>query len=198
VKKKADLFDQIAPFYGLFYTMQKNSYRQIFGAILPRLDLRPPASVLDVGCGTGALCSALHELGFVVTGIDPAVKMLDIAKKKNVQADIRFVQGSAMAGLPFADNEFDCVLASYVAHGFKSRERFILYREMARVSRNLVLLHDFRSQASIFVDFVEKLEGSDYRNFIRQVEGEMAEIFPKTRTVHVSSRASWYIGENAK
>jgi ubiquinone/menaquinone biosynthesis C-methylase UbiE len=39
-------------------------------------------SVLDIGCGTGACLSALHEMGLQVTGLDPSTYMLDLALEK--------------------------------------------------------------------------------------------------------------------
>lgn len=39
-------------------------------------------SVLDFGCGTGALCEKLAELGHQVLGIDPSEKMIERAKEE--------------------------------------------------------------------------------------------------------------------
>jgi 2-polyprenyl-3-methyl-5-hydroxy-6-metoxy-1,4-benzoquinol methylase len=41
-------------------------------------------TIIDVGCGTGALCSEVYDKGMNVTGIDTAIKMLDIAKEVHV------------------------------------------------------------------------------------------------------------------
>ena len=37
---------------------------------LPRLDLRPDAHVLELGCGTGPVACFLAQLGYRVHGID--------------------------------------------------------------------------------------------------------------------------------
>ena len=39
------------------------------------------ASVLDIGCGTGRTTIPLHKIGFKVTGIDFAPKMIELAKR---------------------------------------------------------------------------------------------------------------------
>jgi SAM-dependent methyltransferase len=39
-------------------------------AALKRRGVRPTASFLEVGCGGGAVAGALHQAGFVVTGVD--------------------------------------------------------------------------------------------------------------------------------
>jgi 2-polyprenyl-3-methyl-5-hydroxy-6-metoxy-1,4-benzoquinol methylase len=41
-----------------------------------------PIDILDLGCGTGLLCNAYAKLGHRVTGVDPALPMLNVARKK--------------------------------------------------------------------------------------------------------------------
>lgn len=71
--------------------------------------LNEQTHVLDLGCGMGATASYLYQhYGVNVVGIDPSLKLLDIAKAKNPFGS--FVKGSGDA-LPFANNRFECVLA---------------------------------------------------------------------------------------
>ena len=52
-------------------------------------------SVLDVGCGTGALASLLASRGISVVGVDPAVASLDVARQKPGADDVRWISGDA-------------------------------------------------------------------------------------------------------
>jgi len=70
------LFNSIAPIYGLFYERQKKRFFEVIEGVNKELDLKEFKTILDVGCGTGALCSVLNEKGLKVTGIDPAEKMI--------------------------------------------------------------------------------------------------------------------------
>jgi 2-polyprenyl-3-methyl-5-hydroxy-6-metoxy-1,4-benzoquinol methylase len=54
-----------------------------------------PLRILDLGCGTGALCNDYAALGHLVTGIDPAPAMLDAARAKPFGAGITWVNTSA-------------------------------------------------------------------------------------------------------
>jgi 2-polyprenyl-3-methyl-5-hydroxy-6-metoxy-1,4-benzoquinol methylase len=53
--------------------------------------------VVDVGCGTGSLAVRLAELGFSVTGVDPAGASLDVARAKPNGELVAWVHGDATA-----------------------------------------------------------------------------------------------------
>jgi len=67
-------------------------------------------SILDLGCGTGRHSIELTRRGYSVTGLDLSQSMLDQAKRKADQENlkVRFMQGDARH-LPF-QNEFDLVI----------------------------------------------------------------------------------------
>jgi SAM-dependent methyltransferase len=71
--------------------------------------------ILDAGCGSGPLFSALRDRGAIVTGIDASAGMLELARRRlGADADLRVAD---LAGpLPFPDDAFDDVIASLVLH----------------------------------------------------------------------------------
>jgi len=54
-------------------------------------------TILDVGCGTGQITCALAERGHVVTGVDPAGPMLDVARACPGGNLVRWIEGDASA-----------------------------------------------------------------------------------------------------
>jgi ubiquinone/menaquinone biosynthesis C-methylase UbiE len=50
-------------------------------------------SVIDIGCGTGNHTLRLSKLGYSVQGVDISQTMLKIARRKDENAKIRFMQG---------------------------------------------------------------------------------------------------------
>ena len=199
------IFSGIAPVYGLFFDRQRRHYDAVLNDVHNALDLPAQASVLDVGCGTGALCSALSERGFVVTGVDPVRRMLDIAARKLSEKPaedptgkpVTLVQASVLERLPFADKSFDLAIASYVAHGMSAPEREVMYAEMSRVARRLVVFHDYNTNRALLTDFAERLEGGDYFAFIQIARTEMERNFRTVRVVDVGPHAAWYVCEPA-
>lgn len=192
--RKIQTFDWIAPIYSLFYAYQKRHYSAILAKMEKEVDLSAYKTIIDIGCGTGALCSVLNQRGFVVTGVDSARKMLNVGAKKRENSAITFVQASALETLPFADKSFDICIASYVAHGLKVHERKILYAEMNRITKHLVIMHDYNEKRSSLIDVVERLERGDYFNFIKLAKSEAEENFADVRVIDVSLRAAWYVG----
>ena len=51
--------------------------------------------VLDVGCGTGTFAVLLADRGFEVTGVDPALASLDVARAKPGGDRVRWIHGDA-------------------------------------------------------------------------------------------------------
>lgn len=194
------LFNTIAPFYGLFYKAQKKHYAKIIEDMGNKLDLTAFKTALDVGCGTGALCSVLNEMGLEVTGVDPAEKMLNIARSKPENKAIRFIEANAVEGLPFDRKTFDISLASYVAHGLQPNERKQMYAEMSRVTSLKVIIYDYNENRSLPITIAEWLEGGDYFRFIRTAKAEMEncecelrQCFSNVEMINVSPQAAWYI-----
>ncbi|MDD2591871.1 MAG: class I SAM-dependent methyltransferase [Erysipelotrichaceae bacterium] len=197
-KIKKELFNIIAPFYAWFFDSQKRLYSNIVDILYD--DISSYKTIIDVGCGTGALSSALTDKGFSVTAIDPAEKMIKIASENPHNISIEFMKADVLIGLPFTDQEYDIAIASYVAHGLNKHNRELMYQEMRRLAKHLVIIHDYNDNRHWFTSFVEWIEGGDYFNFIKHPENELRDCqkelmncFKSVRVVKVGKRANWYI-----
>ena len=84
--------------------------------------------VLEVGCGTGRLATALAERGARVWGVDPSAEMLAQARA-GAGRSVGFKQGRAEE-LPFKDGWFERVVLRLVVH-LVDRSRAL--PELARV-----------------------------------------------------------------
>jgi SAM-dependent methyltransferase len=84
--------------------------------------------VLDIGCGTGAALAVLErEFGCVVAGVDPSPGMLEQARRKLPDADVR---DGVAEELPFADEAFDAAMMMTVVQHVERRRGFMEARRV--------------------------------------------------------------------
>ncbi|GAA4352054.1 class I SAM-dependent methyltransferase [Angustibacter luteus] len=90
--------------------------------------------VLDLGCGTGNAALIAAARGAVVTGVDPAERLLDIARADAAAAglDITFAAGDA-ATIPLPDDSVDAVISVFAV--IFAPDAAAAAAEMARVLR---------------------------------------------------------------
>jgi ubiquinone/menaquinone biosynthesis C-methylase UbiE len=69
-----------------------------------------PGALLEVGVGSGRLLARLSEVGWTVTGLDAAPRMVELARTRVPEAADRISVDRAEA-LPFADESFDVAVA---------------------------------------------------------------------------------------
>jgi ubiquinone/menaquinone biosynthesis C-methylase UbiE len=105
----------------------------------------PGRHVLDVGCGTGADLQFYARAGCHVHGVDVSPTMLKVARKRlGEQADLKLCNAAQM---PFQNESFDLILASYTLHEMPFELRPAVVEEMTRVVKpdGRILLTDFLS-----------------------------------------------------
>ena len=126
-------------------------------AELGRRGVRPPARLLDAGCGTGRYAIDLARRGFAVTGIDRSSELLAIARKKD--AGGRDVEFSIADLLEFdAPHRFAAVLCRGVLNDIISDgDREAIFLRFAQwLSPGGVLILDVRD----WVRSVERYKAS--------------------------------------
>jgi len=191
-KNHIKMFSVIAPFYNIAFRSQLENYRKLLKENSWRLADKIE-SAIDIGCGTGAFARALSELGIEVTAVDASDKMVRIARRNLAGTGVRIVRADFFEDLPFEDNSFDLLVASYVLHGHKIDGRIRFYGETKRICKKELLLHEFFPNKNPLVSFVEFLERSDYRNFVSTAYEELKRFNPVVYRVRLSATSGWYI-----
>ncbi len=105
-------------------------------AISSHLDIR---SILDVGCGTGAVLSHLADLKFgeSYSALDISQHVIDILRKRGKIHGLVGAEVYDGSSIPYPDNKFDMVILSHVIEHLSNPVS--LLQESARVGRYLVV-----------------------------------------------------------
>jgi len=77
-------------------------------ALLPRLEVGPEMSLLDIACGSGLAVRVAAGMGAEVAGIDAAAELVAVACERTPTADLRV---GSMFELPWPDERFDAILS---------------------------------------------------------------------------------------
>ena len=148
---------------------------RVHQAVLSSLAFGGQGSVLEVGCGSGALSvrAALTWPGAQITGLDYWGAMYNYSKalcEKNAASEgvgdrCTFVHGDANH-LPFPDESFDAVISNYVYHNIMGADRQALLLESLRVLKKggVFVLHD-EMKPQMYGDmnaFAEKLRAMGF------------------------------------
>ncbi len=132
------MFDRIAAHYDLMNSVMSaglhHRWRQRTADLA---ELRLGARAVDLCCGTGDLAFELKRrvgAGGEVIGLDFSEQMLELAREKELQADlpVGFVYGNAL-DLPFKDGYFDAATVGFGVRNVVDLDKAIV--EMARVVR---------------------------------------------------------------
>ena len=81
-------------------------------------------TVLDIGCGNGALTYDVAKKAEKVVGIDLSEQNISIAKRKYSRENIEYIHGNALTDLP--NERFDVIILSNVLEHIDKRVEFLM------------------------------------------------------------------------
>jgi ubiquinone/menaquinone biosynthesis C-methylase UbiE len=123
-------------------------------------------TALDVPCGTGRMTSVLLERGLSTVGLDISLQMIAQAERKvRGQGTARGLVRGSILQMPFRARAFDVVTCVRLFGHFAAGPRVAMLREMARVSREYVVVQYFCETA------VTRLKRWVRRQVLRTYEG---------------------------
>ncbi len=132
-----DMFDSIAPAYDFMNRAMTFGIDKLWRAkAVKMISGFSPEKILDIATGTADLAILLANKlkPKQVTGVDLSEQMLEIGRKKVIQANLSNIitlQQADCLNLPFEADTFDCITVAYGVRNFEHLEKG--YKEMHRV-----------------------------------------------------------------
>ena len=133
-QQRAPEYDQWYLGTGRYALLERPGWDEELQSLIRTLHAMPPATTLDVACGTGFLT---RHLPGEITGLDQSRAMLDITRQRIPNAAL--VEGDAMP-LPFPDGAFERLLTGHFYGHLELREREEFLQEARRVAAELVVV----------------------------------------------------------
>lgn len=122
MKSSKGFWDKTASSYDQAEEKDHVVYKKIFDAT--KVYLSRDKTMLDVGCGTGALHQVISSRVKHIHGIDYSEGMIEIAKEKVMKSNLENVSYTCLElqALDSLNQTFDLVIAFYTLHLFDSLE----------------------------------------------------------------------------
>lgn len=133
----------LTPLYDWFIRLTMPE-KKVKTHLIRQADLRGGETILDFGCGTATLTLLMEELhaDCSLVGLDVDPQILAIAGKKaqlkNSSIQLKEFDGKT---IPYPDNTFNKVLASWVFHHLTTEQKLSAFREILRVLKPHGELH---------------------------------------------------------
>ena len=135
--------------FGVEYTdravVDVGARKGTFGKLLEGL---PIETILEVGCGKGDNLTALEELGYEVTGVEP----LHYALVRSREKGHRTFPGNCFS-VPFDDEEFDLTFTAGVLMHVIPDDMARAIRELWRVTRRFLLIIEYYAAAEAPISY---------------------------------------------
>src|SRR3954470_16997688 len=112
------------------WAVSEEQQTPVYEDALRSIGLQPGLRVLDVGCGTGVFLRMCADRGALVSGLDAAPGLLELARARVPEADLRL---DDLQVLPYEDDAFD-VVTGFTSFFFAD-DMVAALREAARVAR---------------------------------------------------------------
>ncbi|MDQ0229112.1 class I SAM-dependent methyltransferase [Metabacillus malikii] len=112
---------------GKTYNQTRKPDERIVNTIIEQMNLNKPATIVDIGAGTGNYSYELAERGFNVLAVEPSKVMRDQATP---HANMTVMNGVA-ENIPLADAMADAVICILATHHFQDLET--AFHEMSRI-----------------------------------------------------------------
>lgn len=114
-------YEQASAYYGVDHVPWRKSSVQFLSRVI-----RPDDTVLDLGCGHGAVSYAISFMAKRVVGVDYNLDSIRRAKKKYEADNLQFVHEDALRYLSQSDENYGVLILTHVLEHLDNPKAFLL------------------------------------------------------------------------
>ncbi len=127
-----------------------------------------PRNILDLACGTGSLTILLASKGYKVTGVDRAEGMLNVAREKAENEDLKItLQQGDMIDFEISE-KFDAILCTYdsINYAINENELSMMFETVAKhLASNGLFIFDVTTERNIVEHFHNKTFSENHQDY---------------------------------
>ena len=127
-----------------------------------------PHTILDLACGTGSLTVLLASKGYKVTGLDRAEGMLNVAREKVENEDLKItLQQGDMIDFQLSE-KFDAILCTYdsINYAINENELRTMFETVAKhLSPDGLFIFDVTTERNIVEHFHNKTFSENHQDY---------------------------------
>ena len=127
-----------------------------------------PRTILDLACGTGSLTILLASKGYEVTGLDRAEGMLNVAREKVENEDLKItLQQGNMIDFQISE-KFDAILCTYdsINYAINENELCTMFETVAKhLSPDGLFIFDVTTERNIVEHFHNKTFSENHQDY---------------------------------
>ncbi|MGN0144605.1 MAG: class I SAM-dependent methyltransferase [Clostridium sp.] len=169
----ADEYDETVEAKDGEYIEVFKNYNEILNETVKHIAKFEGAKVIDIGAGTGNLTNAASKIGYNVIGIEPNLKMRNIASGK--YPFIKFLPGTFLS-LPIDNkNSIDAIITSYAFHHLTDEEKeeaVKLFKSKLQKDGVVVIADTMYESEKAKLSILKDVEDSGYSNLLHDLQTE--------------------------
>jgi ubiquinone/menaquinone biosynthesis C-methylase UbiE len=150
IKNKTHWYD------GYFYAKYLDPWTKELREMISQY-IEDNSSVIDIGCGTGALAFEIAEKCKSVVGVELSLKMLRHAYEQKQKGDfshVEFVHADGSRLTEMVKGKFDYATTSFVLHEMSQKERLKAVEEMKKIAQKVIIADFVAPQPKNFWGFL--------------------------------------------
>ena len=172
----------LAGYDAAFSSMSASRWRGYVREVAVELGAIPGHSILDVGCGPGAMMVVLAEMGFRVAGVDYSSSLIGLARDALPNADLRICEADQLA----TDRYYDYVVCQSV---------FQYFPDLSYAQRALSRMLKVAKQGVAVLDVIRLESAADAEKARADAEGRSSYSRRYDGLTHLALDADWFRSE---